>query len=169
MYFGRTHTIRALLNPRSTFDRVLLVGLVAFFGYFTARLGDALVLRPQMVWPLWPGCALLIAILLMLPQKMWPLIMAAGFTGFIVYDLQLGLSLRTTALLILADTVEVLIAALGVSYSFNDLPRLDSINALARFSLLPLFSLHSGQHLSPWLPLVRSRGSVGELVSLPKP
>ena len=135
MYFGRTHTFRALLNPRSTSDRVLLVGLVAFFGYFTARLGDALVVRPQMVWPLWPGCALLLAILLMLPRKMWPLIMAAGFTGFIVYDLQLGLSLRTTALLILADTVEVLIAALGVSYSFNDLPRLDSINALARFSM----------------------------------
>jgi PAS domain S-box-containing protein len=134
MSIGRTHTSSALLNPRSASSKVLLVGLVALLGYFAAQLGNVLVLRPQMVWPLWPGCALLVAILLTLPRKMWPVIMAAGFTGFIVYDLQLGLTLRTTALLILADTVEVLIAALGVSYSFNGLPRLDSINALARFS-----------------------------------
>ena len=37
--------------------------------------------------------------------------LAAGLTGFVAYDLQLGLTLGATAILILADAVEILIGA----------------------------------------------------------
>jgi PAS domain S-box-containing protein len=89
-----------------------------------------------MVWPLWPGCALLVAVLLLLPRGIWPILIAAGLAGFVLYDLQTGLTLRSTTLLILADAVEILIASLGVSYFCGGLPPLNSVASLARYSLL---------------------------------
>jgi PAS domain S-box-containing protein len=125
-------------NSNSPFRIVLLAILVAFLSYFAAQLAGALVLRPQMIWPLWPGCALLVAVLLSVRRKIWPILIAAGLTGFVVYDLQLGLSVRSTVLLIVADTVEVLIAAVGVSYSFDGLPRLSSVKSLAKYSFFAI-------------------------------
>jgi PAS domain S-box-containing protein len=113
---------------------VILVCVVALLSFLSARLGGALVLRPPMVWPLWPGCAFLVAVLLLAPRRTWPVLIAAGLAGFVLYDLQAGLTLRSIAFLILSDTVEVLIAALGVSYALDGLPRLDSTKSLARYS-----------------------------------
>jgi PAS domain S-box-containing protein len=92
-------------------------------------------MRPQLVWPLWPGCALLVAVLLLVPRRIWPILIAAGLAGFVLYDLQAGLPIRSIALLILADTIEVLIAALGVSYAFAGVPRLNSVESLAKYSI----------------------------------
>jgi signal transduction histidine kinase len=118
----------------SQFRTVILACLVATLSYLAAKVGGALVLRPQMVFPLWPGCAFLVAVLLLTPRKTWPALMAAGLAGFVVYDLQAGLRIRSIALLILGDTVEILIAALGVSYAFGGVPRLNSIKSLATYS-----------------------------------
>ena len=100
------------------------------------RASRASGLRPQMVWPLWPGCALLVAVLLLLPRGIWPILIAAGLAGFVLYDLQEGLTLRSIALLTLANTVEILIASLGVSYFCPSLPCLNSVASLARYSFL---------------------------------
>jgi PAS domain S-box-containing protein len=61
--------------------------------------------------------------------------MAAAFAAFFLYDIQDGLTVRLSALLILLDTVDVLIAALCLSYAFGGVPRLNSVRALAKFSL----------------------------------
>jgi PAS domain S-box-containing protein len=123
-------------SPNSWVHTVVLACLVAFLSYLAAELGGALVLRPQMVWPLWPGCALLVAVLLLLPRGIWPILIAAGLAGFVLYDLQAGLPLRSIVLLITADTVEILIASVGVSYFCAGLPRLNSVALLARYSFL---------------------------------
>ena len=125
-------------DPSSPLRTVILVCLVAFLSYLAAKLGGALVLRPQMVWPLWPGCAFLVAVLLLTPRRIWPILIAAGFAGFLLYDLQAGLTLRSTAWLILSDTIEVLIAALGVSYSFEGVPCLNSVKSLAKYSFFAI-------------------------------
>jgi PAS domain S-box-containing protein len=122
-------------NLNSPFHTAILVCLVASLSYLAARLGGALILRPQNVWPLWPGCALLVAVLLLAPRRIWPILIAAAFAAFAIYDLQSGVQIGSVVRLLLADTVEVLIAALLVSYSFNGVPRLDSVKALAKYSL----------------------------------
>jgi PAS domain S-box-containing protein len=122
-------------NPGSPLHTVALAFLVAVLSYLCAQLGGALVLRPEMVWPIWPGCAFLVAVLLLVPRKVWPIVMAAGLAGFVLYDLQAGLTLRSTSFLILADTVEVLIAAVGVSYCFGGVVRLNSVKSLAEYSV----------------------------------
>jgi PAS domain S-box-containing protein len=89
----------------------------------------------QAPWPLWLGNVLLVSILLLVPRKKWPLMIAGAFVAFALYDMQSGLTIRSRALLLLSDTVEVLTAALCLSYAFRGVPRLNSVRALAKFSL----------------------------------
>lgn len=64
------------------------------------------------------------------------MLIAAGLAGFVLYDLQLGLTPRSIGLLVLSDAVEVLITVVGLSYAFDGPVRLDSIKSLAKFSLV---------------------------------
>src|SRR5271170_3071248 len=129
---GSSPSVR-VTNPNSRLRTVIQACLVAFLCYVMARVGGALVVRPQMVWPLWPGCACLVAVLLLVPRRIWPILRPAGLAGFVLYGLQAGLTLRSTSLLVVADTVEVLIAVVGVSYAFAGLPRLNSMRFLVRY------------------------------------
>ena len=129
-----------LANLNSPFRTVILAFLVALLCYLSARLGGTLVMNtPLTVWPLWPGCATLVAILLLVPRKTWPILLPAGLTGFVVYDLQASVSISSIAWLILADIIEILVAAWGVSYALNGLPRLNRLKALARYSFFTVF------------------------------
>jgi PAS domain S-box-containing protein len=115
---------------------ILIVGcVVTTLSYLAPRIGGALISYPQMVWPLWPSCAILVSGLLLVPLKIWPILIPVAFAGFCLYDLQVGVPVRSIAWFILADTVQVLIAALGLRYSFPEIPRLNSIKALAKYSL----------------------------------
>jgi PAS domain S-box-containing protein len=107
--------------------------------YLAAKLGGTVVIRPQMNWALWPGNVLLVSVLLLVQRKIWPMLIAASFAAFVFYDLQAGIPLRSTALLILTDTVEVLTAALCLSYSFGGTPELNSVKALVKYSFFAVF------------------------------
>jgi PAS domain S-box-containing protein len=124
-----------IANLNSSFQTVILVCFVAVLSYLAARLGGTLILSPQGAWPLWLGNILLVSILLLVPRRMWPILIAAAFTVFILNDLQTGRPISSIAWLILADTIEVLTAALCLSYFFEGVPRLNSVRALAKFSL----------------------------------
>jgi len=125
--------------PNSSSQTVMLGCVVAFLSFLTAELGGVLVVRPQMLWPIWPGCAFLVSVLLLVPRKIWPVLLAAGLAGFVVYDVRAGLGLRSTGLLIVSDTVEILIAALGLSYSFRGPVRLDNVKSLIKYSFFAVF------------------------------
>src|SRR6516225_3821893 len=119
------------------FQTVMLVSLVAMVCYLAARLGGILIINdPQTLWPFWPGCAVLVAILLVSPRKIWPILIPAGLAGFVLYDFQAGVSIRSITCLILADIGEILVAAWGVSYFMHGLPRLDSLRAFAKYTFV---------------------------------
>ena len=130
---------RKLANLDSPLPVIILACVVAALSYLAANFGAILILQPQTVWPLWPGCVLLVAILLLVPRKIWPVLMAAAFAAFVLYDLQTGVPVRSTVLLISADTVEVLTAALCLSYLFDGVPRLNSVKALAQYFFFAVF------------------------------
>jgi PAS domain S-box-containing protein len=77
-----------------------------------------------------------VAVLLLAPRRIWPLLIPAGLSGFVLYDLQADVPIPSIVRLILADIVEVLTAALCFSYFFNGVPRLDSVKALAKYSFV---------------------------------
>src|SRR5215471_4504960 len=125
---------RPVVVSSSSPSRALIqLSLVAALCYLSARLGGLLVLRPQMVWPLWPGCALLVGVLLLAPGRTWPMLVGGGLAGFVIYDMQAGLPLRSMALLLLSDGIEVSIAALGVRYALGGPPRLSTVRALSQY------------------------------------
>jgi len=94
-----------------------------------------LEMGPEADWPIWLGNVLLASILLLTPRKTWALLIVAAFAAFALNDIQAGLPIRTRALLILSDTLDVFVAVFCLSYAFVGVPRLNSVRALARFSL----------------------------------
>jgi integral membrane sensor domain MASE1 len=132
---GSSRSSWNLANLNSPFHTVILVCFVAILSYLAARLGGTLIIRPQGAWPLWLGNVVLVSILLLVPRRIWPVLIATAFAVFVLNDLQIGQPIRSIALLILADTIEVLTAALCLSYFFEGVPRLNSVRALAKFSL----------------------------------
>ena len=140
MESGRSRLSSNMPNLNSAYHIGILAGLVAALCYLSARLGGALIIKiPQTVWPLWPGCAILVAILLLVPRKIWPILLPAGLAGFVLYDLQASVPIPRIAWLILADTLEVLVAAWGLNYSLGDAPRLNSLKAFAKYCFFTVF------------------------------
>jgi PAS domain S-box-containing protein len=108
--------------------------LVLVLCYLAAKLGGTLIINvPQTLWPLWPGCAVLVAILLVSPRKIWPILIPAGLAGFVLYDLRAGISIRSIAILQLADLAEIFVAVWGVQYFLHGVPRLDSLKAFGKY------------------------------------
>ena len=129
-----TRPLRDKPKLDSPFYVCILVCLVAVVCYLAAMLGSALSL-PRSLSPLWPGCAFVVAVLLCVPQRIWPILIAGGLAGFFVYDMQIGLTVGFTVLLLIADIVEILIAAFGVNNSLGGIPRLNSTKRIALYLL----------------------------------
>jgi PAS domain S-box-containing protein len=71
----------------------------------------------------------------MVPRRIWPIVVSAAFAGFALFDMQAGVPIGSIAWFILADTVQVLTAALCLSYFFDGMPRLNSVMAVCKYSL----------------------------------
>jgi len=114
---------------------VALATLMFVLCYLSAKLGGLLVIHiPETPWPLWLGCAVLVAVLLVSRRKIWPVLIPAGLAGFVVCDVQAGLSISSIAWLVFADIGEVLVAAWGTSYFLHGEPRLDTLKAFAKYA-----------------------------------
>ncbi|MGA8408224.1 MAG: PAS domain S-box protein [Candidatus Acidiferrales bacterium] len=136
MVAGSQRTSWSFPDGDSAFHTAILACFVAIVSYAACVLGGALVLYPQMLSPLWPGCVILASVLLMVPRRRWPALIVVAFAVFVFYDLRHGVPARTIIWLILADTVEVLTVVTCLSHFFEGIPRLNNIKALAKFSLL---------------------------------
>jgi PAS domain S-box-containing protein len=122
-------------GSRSTW---LVVGVTAALSYFVPELVGTLISNPRTVWPLWPGCAILVTGLLLVRASVWPLLIAASFAGFALADLQAGVPLSSIVRFIPGNTLEVLISAVGLRYYFDGVPKLNSVKALAKYSFFAL-------------------------------
>jgi len=137
---------------RNGLHTLLVTCFVFFLCYFTAELGGVLVVHvPRPVWLLWPGCAILTAVLLMAPRTLWPVLLPAGLAGFVLYDLRAGVPLLSILWLILVDAAEILTAALGVHSVFGGEPRLGNIKGLAKYCLFAVL-------LAPFVTAIMGAG-----------
>ena len=122
-------------DSRST---LLLMCVTIALSYLVPTLTGMLISNPQTVWPLWPGCAILVAGLLLVRVKVWPVLIPASFAGFALADLHAGVPRSSIAWFIPGNTVEVLISAIGLRYCFDGLPRLNSVRSLAKYSFFAI-------------------------------
>ena len=133
METGRSHPLWDTRKPISPLQTVMYVCLVAALSYLAPKLEWSLILHPRTIWPLWPGCALLVPVLLLVPRRLWSILIPVALASFALYDLEAGVSFRSIAWFIPADTVQVLIAALCLTYFFDETPELNSVEALAKY------------------------------------
>jgi len=117
---------------------LLVVCATTALSYLIPKLIGVLSSNPQTVWPLWPGCAILVTGLLLVRLSVWPFLIAASYAGFALADLQAGVPLSSLSWFVPGNTVEVLISALGLRYCFGGIPRLNSVKALGRYSLFAI-------------------------------
>lgn len=123
-------------GSRSTW---VVVCMTTALSYVVPKLVGMWTSNPQTVWPLWPGCAILVTGLLFVRVSVWPLLIPASFVGFALADLQAGVPLSSIVWFIPGNTVEVLISALGLRYCFDGVPRLNSVRALAKYFFFAVF------------------------------
>ena len=119
------------LHSRSTW---LVICATTALSYLAPTLARFSTPDPAIFWPVWPGCAILVAGLLLIPLRAWPVLIAACFAAFAIADRQAGESFRAIAWFISGNTIEVLVAALGLRYTFGGVPRLKSVKSLAKYS-----------------------------------
>src|SRR5215510_5364555 len=133
---GRRSITFNLNTPRST---ILLALVVAILCYVAPKTESALMLNFQTAWPLWPDSAILVAALMLVRTRVWAILIPASFAGIVLYDLQAGVPVTSIAWFIPADTIQVLIAATGLRYCFQGVPRLNNINSLAKYCFFAVF------------------------------
>jgi signal transduction histidine kinase len=69
----------------------------------------------------------------LVPRRIWPILIPISFASIVLFDLQKGVPIGSIVWFIPADTIEVLIAALCLSYFLDGPPRLNSVRALAKY------------------------------------
>src|ERR1700746_1281656 len=133
------HASSTEINLHSHRPTIVLVCLVAALSYAAPRLQAALMLNLQTVWPLWPGCATLVAVLMLVRTSILSALLLVSFAGFVFFDLHVGVPVASIAWFIPADTIEVLTAAIGLRYCFGRVPRLNNVNWLVKYGFVAMF------------------------------
>jgi len=131
METGRSRPSWNIANLDSPFRTVILVCAVAMLCY----LGNAYVpeIPPNYIATFWPDTAFLVAVLLLVPRRIWPVLMAAGLGAIALVDLIEGLPIGSTILDFLGNLAEVLVATFGISWLLKGEPHLSSVKTLAKY------------------------------------
>lgn len=117
---------------------LLVVCVTVALSYLAPKFVGLFTSNPQTVWPLWPGCAILVTGLLLVRIALWPVLIVGSFVGFALADLQAGVDLSSIAWFIPGNTAEVLVCAIGLRFCFDGVPKLNSVRALAKYSFVAI-------------------------------
>src|SRR6185437_5824949 len=141
----RFPSITRASSPRSV---AALVCLVVALSYLAPKLEGAMIQNPRTVWPFWPGSAILVSVLLLVPGRIWPILIPAAFATFALYDLEVGVPIKAIAWFIPANTVQVLTSAFCLRYCFHGVPRLNSVKAVVKYSFFAVILAPAGAAFS---------------------
>jgi len=139
---------RELAKPLTT---AVLVGLVAVVCYYAVELAYGLGIPPDHIASFWSATPFLVAVLLLAPKRIWPLLIAGGLVATAVSDFRSGVTIVSEMWYSLGNLVDVVIAAWGMHLLFNGTPHLRNVNALAKYLavaviLAPCVSALAGAH-----------------------
>ena len=135
----------SILNASSPLSTAALVCLTIALSYLAPKLEGAMMLNPRTVWPVWPGCAILVSILLLVPGRIWPILIPAAFATFALYDLEIGVPVKSIAWFIpaviavfLAPCLAAFLSAHGIEGNYWDGWKVSFLSeALAFVTLTP--------------------------------
>jgi PAS domain S-box-containing protein len=123
------------VNLDSPFNRAILILVVAILSYLSTVLGSGMAVPPHNISPLWPTNAVILIVLLAVPRRLWPILLATAYAVVGFLDVRFGVPIAFSLWLVLGNAVEVIVAAFAVSYFFSGVPRLNSTKRLAEYLL----------------------------------
>jgi len=111
----------------------ILVCLVAVVCYNAVKIAYGLGIPPEHIASFWPGTPFLVAVLLLAPKRIWPLLIAAGLVATAIADFKSGVAIVSEIWYSVGNLVDVVIAGWGIHRLFKGTPRLRNVNALAKY------------------------------------
>ena len=133
METGRSRLSRTIAKLNSPFHTVILACLVAVVCYQADRLAYVLGIPPDHIASFWPATAFLVAVLLLAPRRIWPVLMGAGLGAMALADLENGVPMGSEIWITLGNLAEALIATLGISRLLKGAPHLSGLKTLAKY------------------------------------
>ena len=109
---------------------------VAVMSYLLAFAGDLFYQSPQIAALLWPSNVFQVAVMLLLPRRVWPLLIAAHVVGGLLHGFQIHLTVLMMVAYTLADVVMFIVASSCLDYVFGGIPNLDSFKTFVKFFLI---------------------------------
>ncbi len=132
----------------SPFRMAVLVLSVVALSYLSTLLGSGMAVPPHNISPLWPTNAVILVVLLAVPRRVWAVVIVAAYVVVGIVNVLHGVSISLSRWLVLGNVVEILVAAIGVSYFFEGMPRLKGPKVLAQYLLVAaIFAPFTGAFL----------------------
>jgi len=129
------HPTRTLADLDAPLPTLMLVSLVAIVCYQADRLAYVLGIPPNHIASFWPPTAFLVAVLLLVPRKIWPALFAAGLGAMALADLRNGVPIGSEVWITLGNLAETLIAALGIRRLLRGQPLLSGLKTWTRYMI----------------------------------
>ncbi len=120
----------------SPFRMAILVLFVGALSYLSTLLGSGMAVPPHNISPLWPTNAAILVVLLAVPKRVWAVLIVVAYVVVGIVNVRHGVPIALSRWLVLGNVVEVLVAAIGVSYLFEGMPWLKRPKALAQYLLM---------------------------------
>src|SRR5882672_4604210 len=124
---------RNIAHLDSRLSAGILACLVAIVCYQADRLVFVLGIPPDHIASFWPATAFLVAVLLLVPRRIWPVLIFAGLGAMALADLKNGVPLGFEIWITLGNLAEVLVATLGITRLLEGVPHLSSLKNLAKY------------------------------------
>ncbi|HEU4523796.1 MAG TPA: PAS domain S-box protein [Gemmatimonadales bacterium] len=142
--------------------RPAAMGLLIGAAYFlSAEIGIALTMRPTPVSTLWPPNAVVMAILLLVPPRLWWAVLLAALPAHIAVELRAGIPLPMVLSWFVSNSIDALIGA-GLVRGLSPGPvRFDSFRRYGVLVLATFVSVGLTSFLDAWFVHLNAFGSVG--------
>ena len=119
------------------FDSRLSAGILACLVAIVCYQADSLVfvlgIPPDHIASFWPSTAFLVVVLLLVPRKIWPVLIIAGLGAMAFADLENGVPIGFEIWITLGNLAETLVATLGIRRLLHGVPDLGSLKNLSKY------------------------------------
>ena len=138
-------------EERTAGASAIRIAALVFLGYYVgARLGLSLTNWPNPISALWPPNAILLAALLLLPTRRWPLAVAAALPAHLLAELQAGVPLPMVLCWFVTNATEALFGAGLLRWQ---IPGRFHFDRLRNVLLFILFAAFLGPFLTSFLDI----------------
>ena len=149
-------------GPIAELVRPAAIGLLIGAAYYVAaEVGIALTLRPAPVSTLWPPNAVMMAILLLAPPRLWWAVLLAALPAHLFVELKAGIPVPMVVSWFVSNSVDSLIGAGLIRWLSPGPARFDSFRRYNILLLATLVAVGLSSFLDAWFVDLNAWGTVG--------